>query len=64
MTVTYRAVEEASLPFTLACENGEARGTLRTWTNTESGILDCTRAPEEPAGSPTALVREEYCLKG
>lgn len=62
--VTYRAVEEASLPFTLACGNEEARGTLHTWNNAESGILDCTLAPEEPAGSPAALAREEYCLKG
>ena len=61
--VTYRAVEEASLPFTLACGNEEARGTLHTWNNTEFGILDCALAPEEPVGSPAALTRKEYCLK-
>lgn len=61
--VSYSAVEEAILPFTLACGTTEARGTLRTWNNNESGILDCTLAPEEPAGSPAALARETYCPK-
>ena len=59
--VSFSAVEEASLPFTLACGDQEARGTLRTRNNTETGVLDCTLAPEEPAGSPTALAREEFC---
>ncbi|GAA1882290.1 hypothetical protein GCM10009715_30860 [Paeniglutamicibacter psychrophenolicus] len=61
--VSFSAVEEASLPFTLSCGNNEARGTLRTWNNTEFGIIDCTLAPEEPDGSPAALAREEFCPK-
>ena len=62
-TLGYRAVEKLSIPFTLVCGNQGAAGIAHSWNTTETGVIDCTLAPAEPAGSPAALAREDYCPK-
>ncbi|MFL4473017.1 hypothetical protein ACIPVK_03345 [Paeniglutamicibacter sp. MACA_103] len=63
-TLGYRAVEQVSVPITLVCGNQGARGTVNTWSNIETGLIDCSLPANEPPSMPSAMARERYCPEG
>jgi hypothetical protein len=63
-TLAYRAVEQVSVPITLVCGSQGVRGTVNTWRNIETGLIDCSLPATESPGKPIAMARERYCPEG
>lgn len=60
-TLGYRAVEEISVPITLSCGDLVAFGTVNTWMNNETGIIDCSLPAEGEPELPSNMVRKQWC---
>lgn len=60
-TLGYRAVEEISVPITLSCGDHVAFGTVNTWMNNETGIIDCSLPAEGDPELPSNVARKQWC---